>query len=65
MGFGGDDDFKKYRLWIDKEITEKSYVNCSDQTYGRGNLIPQSVETIIDIKVMEIWGVGSEENLTF
>jgi hypothetical protein len=30
MGFGGDDDFKKYRLWIDKEITEKSYVNCSD-----------------------------------
>ncbi|EGR28108.1 tld family protein, putative [Ichthyophthirius multifiliis] len=65
MGFGGDDNFKKYRLWIDKEITEKSYVNCFDLTYGGGNLLPKSSETKLDIKIMEIWGIGSEENLIF
>ena len=65
MGFGGDEDFKKYRLWIDKEIKEASYVNCADKTYGRGNLIGSSSECKLDIKVLEIWGVGSEENLVF
>ena len=39
LGFGGDDNYSKYRLWIDgKNMEEKSYTLFEDDTFEIGYL---------------------------
>lgn len=64
IGFGGNDDFNQFRFWIDDDIQASSYIRAEDKTYGKGgNLINSSQMVKLDVRCLEIWGIGSEENL--
>lgn len=62
LGFGGR-DFENFKLWIDEDIEEKSYINNGpDLTYGYGFLASPGTDKL-KIRDIEIWGLGTPENL--
>jgi hypothetical protein len=62
LGFGGR-DFENYKLWIDEDIEDKSYTNNGpDLTYGHGFIASPATEKL-KIRDIEIWGLGTAENL--
>ena len=62
IGFGGDNDKKNFKLWIDEDI-DKSYVfGGKDSTYGYGNLVNPGTDHV-NIVRMEVWGLGHKYNL--
>lgn len=61
MGFGGSNDYKQFRIWIDDAIEEKSYVSPEDDTFAIGFLLNQNSK--LCITAIEIWGLGTEEHL--
>ena len=36
LGFGGNDDFSKFRIWIDKDLLTGSYAGYEGKTYEIG-----------------------------
>ena len=60
-GFGGGLD-ETYRLWIDENIIQKSYVTVIDEVYKDGCLISSS-NTNLNIIDVEVWGLGNENDL--
>ncbi|KAL4506913.1 hypothetical protein ABPG72_001334 [Tetrahymena utriculariae] len=64
LGFGGNEDFNSYRLWVDDDIQANSYVKSEDKTFGNGCIVSNGrQQTKLDVQCLEIWGIGSEENL--
>lgn len=57
MGFGASNDYKKFRIWLDDMIDEKSYVSPDDSTYAIGYLINE--KSALHISAIEIWGIGT------
>ena len=50
------------KLWIDQNVDGNSEVGgASDPTYGRGAM--SDTQEKLQIKDIEIWGLGSEDNL--
>mgnify|MGYP000920341148 CR=1 FL=1 len=45
LGFGGTYE-EGFRLWIDSDIREGSYVRSEDGTYERGPLVPGYVKKL-------------------
>ena len=45
IGFGGDGK-ENYRIWLDENIQNKSYVVAEDKTYENGFLIDPSVHVL-------------------
>lgn len=62
MGFGGR-DFEHFKLWIDEDIEDKSYVNNGpDLTYGYGFIASPGSEKL-KIRDLEIWALGTAEDM--
>jgi hypothetical protein len=62
LGFGGR-DFDSFKIWIDEEIEDKSYVNNGlDLTYGYGYIASPGTDKL-SVRMLEIWGLGTQQNL--
>lgn len=62
LGFGGR-EFENFKLWIDADIEDKSYVtNGPDLTYGYGYIASPGTDKL-KVRQLEIWGLGSPDNL--
>lgn len=55
LGFGGNDG-KTFRLWLDENISEKSYAKYEDGSYEKGALVPPYIKRL-NIDYIEIWGL--------
>ena len=53
MGFGGN-EYKNYRIWIDKKIKDKSYSKDFGKNFENGPLTEDGSE-FLNIKNFEIW----------
>ena len=58
IGFGGNKYKEEFKLWIDEDIDRSTVFNGNDPTYGFGTLANHGTEKL-NIKTMEIWGLGS------
>ncbi|KAL4460993.1 hypothetical protein ABPG74_016465 [Tetrahymena malaccensis] len=64
QGFGGNEEFNSFRFWVDDDIQANSYVKSEDKTFGSGCIVSNGrQQTKLDVQCLEIWGIGSEENL--
>lgn len=45
LGFGGD-NFRDFRIWLDKDLFGKSYVRAEDRTYEKGYLVEHYIEKL-------------------
>lgn len=62
MGFGGR-DFENFKLWIDEDIDDRSYVSSgADLTYGYGYIASPGTDKL-KIRNLEVWGLGTPQNL--
>ena len=53
MGFGGN-EYKNFRIWIDKNIKDKSYSKDFGKNFENGPLTEDGNE-YLNIKNLEIW----------
>lgn len=51
-----------FKLWIDEDMDKSKVHNGNDSTYGYGALAG-SATSILNIRRLEIWGLGTKENL--
>lgn len=51
-----------FKLWIDEDMDKSKVYNGNDPTYGYGALAG-SATSILNIRRLEIWGLGTKENL--
>ncbi len=45
-GFGGDDNFSNFKLWIDDDTESESYIRYDDKTYEYGHLAGEDCEKL-------------------
>ena len=63
LGFGGNDKFTKWRIWIDKK-EKNSYATAMDNTFEHGFLTEKSEGMkMLNLFNIEIWGFGDEKTL--
>jgi hypothetical protein len=46
IGFGGNNELKNFKLWIDEDIDKSTVCNGYDQTYGYGGLAGAATEQL-------------------
>ena len=46
IGFGGNQELKNFKLWIDQDMDKSKVYNGYDMTYGYGPLAGQLTETL-------------------
>ena len=46
FGFGGDEDKKNFKLWIDEDMDKSSIYSGKDSTYGFGMLASPGTERL-------------------
>ena len=56
FGFGGDEEYRRFGIWIDAEISEGSYSSEKTSTFGN-DYLTDSTDTHLNITGIEIWGV--------
>jgi hypothetical protein len=61
IGFGGNEDHKQFKLWIDEDIDRSTCFNGRDLTYGFGTLAGPGTEKL-NIRKLEFWGLGHKYN---
>lgn len=62
LGFGGNKEYKEFRIWLDDDIMEKSYTFPFDETYPQGAL-SGGYEERLNVECIEAWGLGGEDDL--
>lgn len=62
IGFGGDADYKDFRIWVDSEVMSNSYSYENNKTYGKGNLT-LGPDNPLPINQIQVFGLGSEQDL--
>lgn len=46
LGFGGSNDLKNFKLWIDEDLDKSTVQNGYDMTYGYGSLAGPTTEKL-------------------
>ena len=62
LGFGGNEDKKNFKLWIDGDLDHSTVYNGKDNTYGFGHVATFNTEKL-HIKRLEFWGLGHQFDL--
>ena len=62
LGFGGNEDKKNFKLWIDEDLDHSTVYNGKDNTYGFGHLATFNTDKL-HIKRLEFWGLGHQFDL--
>lgn len=52
----------RFRIWIDNEMETKTTVDPEDKAYACGFLMDMKI-TKLDINCIEVWGLGTVEDL--